>query len=232
MKQYIRTLTIYFDTELQQKEVPFFRGAVLKSLAEKASLLCHNHTSDHNFRYSYPLIQYKRINRKAAIVCIEEGVENVSDILSTHVLHVKIGKRETDMLFSRIETEQVDIGSDDQVFLYTLENWLPLNSRNYQLFKAAEDYVERIKMLSGILTANILSLLKGMNIRLDRQIKVSITNILRQDIVKYKGIGLTALDIKFCANISLPLFIGIGKNSSVGCGIVTKKQVNSNTIGL
>lgn len=231
MKKYIRTLTVYFDTELQQKEIPFFRGAVLKSLGDKASLLYHNHTGDHTFRYSYPLIQYKRINGKAAIVCVEEGVEYVSEILSTHVFHLKIGERQKDMLFNKIDTEQVDIEDDSQTFYYTLEKWLPLNSKNYQIFQSTEDLVERIKILSGILTANILSFLKGMGVYINRQLNVSITNIQRQNIIKYKGVGLTAFDISFSANISLPLYIGIGKNASVGCGIITKKKTN-NTTGL
>lgn len=32
MAKYIRTLTVFYDTEISYKEIPFFRGAVLKSL--------------------------------------------------------------------------------------------------------------------------------------------------------------------------------------------------------
>jgi CRISPR/Cas system endoribonuclease Cas6 (RAMP superfamily) len=33
-----------------------------------------------------------------------------------------------------------------------------------------------------------------------------------------------AFDIEFASNLSLPNFIGVGKNASIGYGIITKKQ--------
>ena len=38
------------------------------------NLLFHNHEPDERLRYRYPLIQYKRIHRKAAIICVGVGV--------------------------------------------------------------------------------------------------------------------------------------------------------------
>ena len=43
MAKYIRILTVMTDTEIKQREVPLFRGAVLKSLGDKANMLYHNH---------------------------------------------------------------------------------------------------------------------------------------------------------------------------------------------
>ena len=68
MAKFIRTLTVTFDTDISYKEIPLFRGAVLKSMGDKANLLYHNHTGAETFRYSYPLIQYKRLGGKASIV--------------------------------------------------------------------------------------------------------------------------------------------------------------------
>ena len=68
MRKYIRTLTVQFDANILYKEIPLFRGAVLKSMGDNADLLYHNHTGENTFRYSYPLIQYKRLGGKAARV--------------------------------------------------------------------------------------------------------------------------------------------------------------------
>ena len=51
MPKYIRTLTILFDTEIHQKEIPLFRGAVLNLLGDKANMLFHNHDGEKGFRY-------------------------------------------------------------------------------------------------------------------------------------------------------------------------------------
>ena len=55
MAKYIRTLTVYYDANISSKEIPYFRGAVLKSMGGKANILYHNHIDTGSFRYSYPL---------------------------------------------------------------------------------------------------------------------------------------------------------------------------------
>ena len=92
--RYIRVLTVYYDTEISNKEIPFFRGAVLKSLGDKADLLFHNHVGEDKFRYAYPCIQYKRLGGKAAIVCVEEGVDVIGQFLAEFDGTLTLGNRE------------------------------------------------------------------------------------------------------------------------------------------
>lgn len=74
----VKILRIQFHEELKNNEIELFRGAVLSKL-QNASVLFHNHIAD-NFRYAYPLIQYKRIAKRASIVCLEEG----TDVIGGH----------------------------------------------------------------------------------------------------------------------------------------------------
>ena len=68
MQNDIHILVIRFKNEISLLEIPFFRGAILHALHGEANVLFHNHVDESSFRYSYPLIQYKRIQGKAAIV--------------------------------------------------------------------------------------------------------------------------------------------------------------------
>ena len=68
----LKTLTIKFDTQLVENEIQRFRGAIIKLLPQK-EVLFHNHIND-GYRYAYPLIQYKRLNNKAALFCIGEAL--------------------------------------------------------------------------------------------------------------------------------------------------------------
>lgn len=224
MNKYIRTLTIYYDMDLAQKEVPLFRGAVLKSLGEKANILFHNHTGDKSFRYAYPMIQYKRINGKAAIVCIEDGVDNISNILTVNNIHLNIRSHDIKLLIENIETKDTLIGFDNKSHYYRLDAWLPLNNNNYHHYIETEDLIDRISMLNKVLTANILSFLKGMGVFVDQTVEAQVTNIYHQNIINYKNVGLTAFDIQFRTNISIPLYIGLGKNASVGFGVIHKNN--------
>jgi hypothetical protein len=220
--KYIRTLTVTFDTEIEFKEIPLFRGAVLKSLGDKANLLYHNHTSDHTFRYSYPFVQYKCLHGKAAIVCVEEGVDLIGQILSELYGTINIGKRKTEYKVDAVHSSKVPIQIENKLFVFQLRNWLPLNSQNYQQYQNTEELVEKIKILERVLTGNILSFLKGIDIHLEEQLIVHITDIISQKAVYYKKIKLMAFDIRFKTNISLPSYIGVGKNASVGCGLLSK----------
>ena len=112
--------------------------------------------------------------------------------------------------------------TEDSSFHYRLNNWLPLNSDNYKQYQESDSLVERIQILERVLIGNILSLLKGVDIHLEEQLKVHVTDITGQRPYVYKKVRLMTFDIEFKTNIQLPQYIGIGKNASIGCGVLTK----------
>jgi hypothetical protein len=217
----INILTIQFANEISQHEIQLFRGAVIHSMENK-SILLHNHEGD-NFRYSYPLIQYKQIKDKAAIICIGKGTESINDLFQLQSFPLQLGKNDVDMRIKSIHLDQVQIGCIEKERHYKLQKWLPLNSDNYEAYQDMENMVNKIQLLESILVGNILSLFKGLGIHVDQQISLHITDIPAQQIVNYKKVKLMAFDIEFKANVSLPQYIGIGKNVSIGYGTLTKK---------
>lgn len=215
------TIIIQFYNEIESKAIPFFRGAVIASL-EKRDILFHNHDED-KLRYAYPLIQYKRIHKKAVVMGIGKGIEVISQLLTAGNFNYQIGNEKVEM---RIEAVNA---YDNEILLaenadchYRLRNWLPLNSENYKQYQESESMVERIQILERVLIGNILSFLKGIDIHLEDQIDLHITDITGQRAVTYKKVKLMAFDIEFKTNIQLPQYIGIGKNASIGCGVLTK----------
>lgn len=222
MAKYIRTLTVFYDTEINSREIPLFRGAVIKSLGDKANVLYHNHTGEETFRYSYPLIQYKRLNGKAAITCVENGVDLVGQLLSDFYGMINVGKREAECKVMQVQSAKDLIQLSNTPKVYHLYQWLPLNSKNYEQYQSTDDLIEKIKILERVLIGNILSFLKGVDIHMEEQIDLHITNITGQRPANYKGIKIMAFDIEFKTNLCLPQYIGIGKNASIGYGLLTK----------
>lgn len=223
MEKHIRTLTVFYGTEISNREISLFRGAVLKCLGDKANVLYHNHTGDDTFRYSYPLIQYKRINGKAAITCVEDGVDIIGQFLAETSNPLILGDRETKFEVEKVLPEKVEVELSDSAISYSLHQWLPLNGKNYGQFKDTENLIEKIQILERVLVGNILSFLKGVDIHLDDKLEMHITDILGQKLITYKKVKLMAFDIEFKANITLPSYIGIGKNASIGHGILIKQ---------
>ena len=224
MAKYIRALTVTFDTGISYKEIPLFRGAVLNSMGGKANMLYHNHIGSDTFRYSYPLIQYKRIGGKAAIVCIEEGADVIGQFLSEAANSIKIGEREARCNTERIVPAKILMQTWKSTFSYQIYRWLPLNRANYLKYKEAEGMIERIAILENILKGNILSMLKGFDIYLEDELIVKITNLSEPYLLHNKGIGLMAFNADFSCNLSIPDNIGLGKNASIGYGVTRRKK--------
>ena len=218
----IKTLNIFFSNPIPNKELLFFRGAVIASL-EKDSILFHNHLDD-GFRYSYPLIQYKRIQGKAAIVCIGEGTEDIGEFFSSSNFEFDINGNKKVFVIEKVKAQEATINIDDDFIYYRLHSWLPLNQENFALYNDLEGIVEKTQMLEKILIGNILSMLKGIQFFTDKQLVVNITNILKEKSLRYKKIKFTSFDLEFKSNIQLPNYIGIGKSASIGFGILTRSK--------
>jgi len=224
MRKYIRTLTVFYDTEIRYEEIPLFRGAVLKGLGYNANVLYHNHIGNDTFRYSYPLIQYKRLNSKAAITCIEEGADIIGQFMSEAPDTIMVGQKELKCEVARVLPAKILVQTWSRPFNYYLNRWLPLNAKNYLLYKSTEDENERKAMLENILKGNLLSMLKGLGIHLEDELLVRITQLSDSYIIYNKGIALMAFNANFTSNLSIPNNLGIGKNASIGCGIVHQEK--------
>lgn len=221
----LKTLTIKFDTQLVENEIQRFRGAIIKLLPQK-EVLFHNHIND-GYRYAYPLIQYKRLNNKAALFCIGEGVENIGVFFASNNFNVRIGNKRHCLQIEEVNAKLVDIACDtEQIYSYHLTNWLPLNEENYSLFTQTSDTEEQLIMLQRILTGNILSMLKGLGIRVEQRVEVHIKHLEERPNVIFKGVKLYCANISFDSNVLLPQHVGLGKHASVGFGILTATTIN------
>lgn len=218
---YIRTLTVLTDVDIHNNEIPLFRGAVIHSLGEHPNVYFHNHLDEDKFRYAYPFIQYKRLGGKAAIVCVEDGVDIIGQFLAEVGGILTIGDRQITCNTERLQPARILVQTWQEMFSYHISRWLPLNSQNYQRYKDIEGVVERVTFLENILKANLLSMLKGLDIHLEKELILKITEIGDPYLLYNKGVKMMAFNADFKCNLSIPNNIGVGKNASIGCGIMS-----------
>lgn len=198
-----------------------FRGAVIK-MTEGTNILFHNHVGGHDYRYSYPLIQYHRIGGCASIVCIGQGTDAIGEFLTNFKSKVNIGENETELLIENVNALQTTVGIWDTMFSYNIRKWIPLNTPNYNRYREMDSLAERSGFLEKIFIGNVLSFAKGLGIRLEDRIMCCITNLEELHLMEYKGIKFSAFDISLKSNISLPDYIGLGKGASLGYGTLTR----------
>jgi hypothetical protein len=170
--------------------------------------------------YRYPLIQYKVTEKKASIICLQDGTDEIHHLFAHQNMNLRIGQREETYTIEDIKLNYFNIQTWEATFQYSLLNWLPLNQKNYALYKSFESEAEQIALLQRILVGNILALGKGIGWHADAQIIAHITAIKSIQLLPFKGQEVEAFTINFSSNVSLPDFVGLGKGSSVGFGVV------------
>ncbi len=76
----VRYLKVRFAQCIFPYDIPKFRAAVIEKTERIASLF-HNHKNDQEVIYRYPLIQYKVTHRKASIICLDAGTDDIHHLL-------------------------------------------------------------------------------------------------------------------------------------------------------
>lgn len=226
----IKVLHVIFDNNFEPYEVIAFRAAIANKIKEN-KILFHHHINEHKRLYKYPLAQFKIIDNKAHIYCMEEACEPMLEFLSSKNWDIEIGKTKITLNILNLSLKQVNIQVWDKPLTYRIYNWLALNPKNYKKFFEIDSLAERIKFLENILTAHIIAFAEGVKFDIQKRLTVKINNLYKERWITYKGVKLLAFDLKFSVNMSLPSYVGIGKAVSVGHGIVKHvKNTNSETL--
>ncbi len=216
-----RILVVKFKNILQKNEIEMFRGAILSKIKNNSNILFHNHT-ENGFRYAYPLIQYKRIDQKGAILCLEEGVDVIGKVLSVSNDKIMLGNRSYMLEINDVKSILFDFKVSNDTMEYQIRKWIPLNKDNFNKYSSLPGIVDKYTFLEKILVGNILSCAKGLGIHFDTMITCHIIQIEEPVLEIYKGIQFLSFDLKFKTNVSLPDYIGLGKGTSLNHGTTVR----------
>ncbi|NUQ23005.1 MAG: hypothetical protein HUU34_03565 [Saprospiraceae bacterium] len=214
----IKYLVIQFKNEIGFQELRKFRGAVVEA-AGREHVLFHNHEED-KFRYSYPLIQYKRIDGKAALVCLEEGIHEVHAFFQGKAQVLNLDGRVITPAVERLTMREITMSVGDDKHAYRISNWLALNQEHYREWQRMPNESESRRFLMTILRGNLLSMAKGLGWRIDREVIVDLHHIGLSRPTRFKEQTLASFDAGFYSNIRLPQHLGLGKGAALGYGMV------------
>ncbi len=219
----IRYLTVRFDADIQHVEIPAFRGAIIHKTGFDYPTF-HNHEADGQVIYRYPVIQYKRIGRNPALICIDEGTDDIQQFFQQRSWDIHLGDRPITLTVKDLRLHQYTLQAWEHTFQFRLHDWLALNDANYARYQHTPDEVDRLELLERILTGNILSMAKGLGWHIDRPVRVRIHHCSPLRWLRFKGQLLASFDLDFSTNVFLPDWIGLGKGVSIGFGVVTRER--------
>ncbi|HNM25500.1 MAG TPA: CRISPR-associated endonuclease Cas6 [Saprospiraceae bacterium] len=222
MTTHLPISTISFpEIRLPQRAAAQLRGFFGQYFQEHSPLL-HNHYEDGRLRYAYPLVQYKVLGGMPVLVGIQEGAQLLAELFF-RIKTLRIGAREYPVMERDIAFRNVTAGLSDQLTDYHFCSlWMPLNQENYAEYQQ-KNVDEKRAMLARILTGNILSFYKGIQLFLPPEARILTT--VRPEEVRLTGFKdqlMTGINGGFTTNALLPDWIGLGKSVSRGYGAIER----------
>ena len=216
----IKLLVVTFDFEIEKREIPAFRAAIIEKVG-KENILFHNHLGQ-NFRYGYPLIQYNAFRGNPTIVCINEGSEEILKFFEQTNWNIVLNGKEINTEIKHLSFDYFNYGFSTGHLKYKIENWFALNESNFRRFMQLNNDKERIRFLERVMIGNIISFAKGIKWSIDQQIELAISHLPKQHSFTFKSHQMIGFNLSFTTNIILPDLIGLGKSVSRGFGVIRK----------
>lgn len=120
--------------------------------------------------------------------------------------------------FKKIEKQKIEVGTcEDYVEYKFLTPWIALNQKNIKIYESS-NFIKREEILKKILIGNVLSMSKGMDYKVRKELSVWLD--IKECQVNFKGISMKGFTGRFRINFKIPDYLGIGKMVSRGFGTV------------
>lgn len=229
--QLLRTLSVTFGLRLRHHQLEAFRGAVADMACQllptgQASLF-HNHNNGevpggNAYLYRYSRIQYRVHGGQVGIWAINEGAEAMAEMeLLGAWRNFALGGEPLPLRITELRDSTAPLPAFAPAPMpYRMYRYLPLNSENYEVYKALEGMADRIHMLERLLANHLVGFGRqvGWQWEGDQQLQVRLRNIAQTRTVKVLGVPNIALDLDFTANALLPDRMALGRKTAFGFG--------------
>ncbi|GAB2797135.1 CRISPR-associated endonuclease Cas6 [Rhabdobacter roseus] len=225
----ITTIT-FPEIALRVRDAHKLRG-YFGTLFREHSPLLHNHFEEGSdgagpqYRYAYPLVQYKVLRKVPTLVGLGEGAGLLVELF-LKMRELRLDGVTYPVLSKHIRHEQATIGLSDDLHTYRYETlWLGLNQKNYKAYHQA-DAAAKATILKNTAVANLLTFVEAFGLKLDKNqpeqrvlLKLTPTEPVT---TKFKNVEFLGFGGSFTTNVLLPDDVGLGKQAARGFGTVRK----------
>lgn len=192
------------------------RGAIAENFPEEP--LFHQHNKE-GLIYRYPLIQYRWQKGDGIIVGFNEGAKLLARVPFLD-LSLRLGTDAVVVADAQIECLKASASITDRLRRYHFVTpWLPFNQETYHAYHAMDTASKNLE-LDRLAVANILMMLRGLNIEFPTRLYAAI-EVKKKLWCQYKDQKLLGILGLLITNIDLPDNVAIGKAVSHGFGWLT-----------
>lgn len=189
------------------------RGAIAEHFSSEP--LFHQHNKE-GFIYRYPLIQYRWQKGDGIIVGFNEGAKLLARVPFLD-LSLRLGTDAVVVADAQIKCLKASATVADRLRRYRFVTpWLPFNQETYHAYHAMDTASKNLE-LDRLAVANILMMLRGLNIEFPTRLYAAI-EVKKKVWCQYKDQKLLGILGLLITNIDLPDNVAIGKAVSHGFG--------------
>ena len=221
------TTVTFPEIALRTRDAHKLRGYFGELFKEHSPLL-HNHLESEagaegatavKFRYAYPLVQYKVLDRVPTLVGLGEGATLLTQLF-LQMRDLQIENDTFPVLSKHIRHERVPIGLTDDLIEYRFETlWMALNQANYRDYCNYSE-LEQQAQLKRVLTSQLLALFREFGLWLEPHERIMVRLSVEERTTQFKNQTMVAFTGGFLTNVVLPDGIGLGKAVSRGFGTI------------
>lgn len=198
-----------------------FRGAVAQNIPDP---LFHNHQSDGGLSYRYPRVQYKKLARRLCVVCLGPAAEKAGLFFGAQHWQITAEGNPThaQLIDLKAQMHRVVVWQENTQE-YTLSQWAPFSQVSHAQHQELRGLVARQTHLQTLLLKHIMAFLRSVEAVPSRRIEVELLDMSQpqpKSLHGYRGVVFERLS--FATNVSLPQFIGLGRHSAVGFGVLRR----------
>ena len=214
----IKILTVIFtDVYLMPFDIPKLRGYFSRKFTEYTEL--YNHLPDGKFSYKFPQVQYRIIEKHPALIGFDKGIEVLKKIFF-ELDEMIIDNRRYSLFEKEIFLKETDFGVSENFLNYKfISPWMALNEENYRKFNEADKFEQQL-LLKKILKGNLITLSKGLNYTIPNVDDIKTEGFFKPKKVNFKNLKMLCFTGEFMTNFFIPDFLGLGKQSARGFGVV------------
>lgn len=208
------------EVNLRYSDIPKLRGFFSQKFSQYPEF--HNHLPAGAFNYAFPQIQYRIIDHNPALIVMKDALDIMKKIFF-ETDHLKVNEKNITINEKQVEMMERDFGQTEKFLEYKLISpWMALNEKNFKKFKSSNK-IEQQNLLKNILRGNLLSLSKGFNYTIPDFDNISVEGYFKPLKVNFKNIKMLCFTGEFTTNFFIPDYLGIGKQSARGFGVIKKR---------
>lgn len=215
--QTIRSIVARLSTDKPVRKTPYqVKGVIMNDFPDEPIVPLINGT--YRDKFLYPRVQVKILNEQIYLVGIKEGVDPVQSVVG-RLKVMNFGNITFDVEGCEVEVDSDRFMSTNRMIRYKfLTPWVALNETNLMKYKYMYGD-ERLKLLTRLLSQNIVFLAKEMGLELDTKIYSRLQlESLYPRMVDDGQMG--AFNGEFRSNFILPNFLGVGNGITKGYGVI------------